>query len=350
MIIEASALTTTADHDVIFAGVIGKKAVTTIDYQVRDNNAGPVAIGSFGLGGVDTDRDLSSAGQTNHLSRADVTLLDFTVVDLDNDGNADIGVISQSPAGFFVGVTGDGTGNGTQDQGGPTTATAVDNAGIFFGTPNDGYNIGTNLLNIKSGDLDGDGNVNDVAVLHITADGKHANLAEIKFAAGAQNFANPKATLLSDTTIGRPGGNQHFFGLYYPPAIPNPDPTSPAVFISSEQAPSFVLSDLQGANFYSESAGGLLPGFLFHVGTTINAGDGGNSTVGTGGTGGKLGSSFTTATVTDPVSGAKTQTLIGSTQLYFLRRHFPERRRRRQRFCQWRQRRQYHRRFFHLSG
>ena len=112
--IEATALSDTADHDVILVGTrdlsgdgnFGVNRIHTIDYSNRQSlevtvngnlryeAQAPRSVGSFFLGQVDRNRD------TGRVDLEDAVPLDFTIVDYDGDGAADVIAITGDTAGL----------------------------------------------------------------------------------------------------------------------------------------------------------------------------------------------------------------------------------------------------------
>ena len=166
--IEATALTNSATHDVIVATALAN----TIDVggltdsvqrnfvEIWDNSvpglAGPRFLGRVGFGGVDTDRRAGFVVAP----LAGAFIRDFTVLDFNRDGRADFAEVTVEPTGYLVVAQGNGVGGGTVIT---TNFNQVDNRGFFFGPG--GFGIGTNQAGIRVTDADSDGFFDEVAVL-----------------------------------------------------------------------------------------------------------------------------------------------------------------------------------------
>ena len=184
-LIEATALADSATHDVIVAAVPGRRSLQEVDGSVQSIN-GPTTV-FFALGMVDTNRLL--AGVTNNITLQGASVKDFTILDFNNDHNADFAAITLAPSGFLVAMVGDGFGsttvttfdpNGTNNTTAPLVINTNQNLGFYFGPPGQalsGLNVGTTQVAIRSGDLyghrdvngsftgTGDGVFDDIAVL-----------------------------------------------------------------------------------------------------------------------------------------------------------------------------------------
>ena len=115
--IEATALSTAATHDVILGttlvsnanvgGIGGSSQRNFLD--LWDNSApsvlGPTLVNLIVFGVVDTDRRLGFTAFSGAFIR------DFTILDFDNDGRADYAEVTETPAGFLVVARGDGAGD-----------------------------------------------------------------------------------------------------------------------------------------------------------------------------------------------------------------------------------------------
>ncbi len=329
IVIEATALSdgsngsTPSTHDVVVVGVKDTTelvangfGIQSIDYSQRNSVGGlprgPVSAGQWSMGRVDIDRLLPDGGD-NHIDLQPFTLLDFTVADIDNDGVADLGAISFAPAGFLIGIKGDGIGGGTQDSGGGNN-----NSGNFFGDPGQdgpraiagaGYNIGTTtLLAIKSADVDADGQIDDLVVFHDRGD-----FALFQYQSGEQEEGNPPAAATGALLFGtivtpRPIGitDPVLIDTFFPDAN---DLSLPGYMTAS--AP----PDLRGNVLYARSALGSSILQLGEVGLKINAGDGGNSLIGKGGSGGSLGTGGKLVTTMDQITGISTTDYTGTLNL-----------------------------------
>lgn len=314
-LIEATALTNTDGHDVLFVASRDLNSDTStgsgtysssarvLDYQARQSTVAggkfvahsPIVAGFYSFGTVDTNRDVGN------ISPASAIPIDFTIVDYDEDGNADAIAITGETAGFgfMVGSQGDGTGFGSPVSG------LGDNAGDFFGIP--GYGTDPHdMAQIRSIDGDGNGTVHDVVLFGTLASATQGRVmkfveggaeSSIILAAIGDNFAsiNPQGPNLAD--------------VYYPDAANLGAPVAYAAQGTSALAFFDVLALHTPAKF---AVSNNQAGYLIH------AGDGGNSIVGNGGLGGGLGigSKLTTFTTIDPITGVSTslKDLVGSVQ------------------------------------
>lgn len=298
--IEASALSTTSssfDSIIVAAKGAGNKdatkgGISVYNYAARANGVRPVLMGYFGTGVVDSNRDIGDGKQTEVVFQTST----FTVVDFDNDGNADVAAISTAPVGFLVGSKGNGFGTGVQISGGDGVAPMVENAGNFLGTP--GLGLSTDLLRIKSADFNGDGKVDELAVLY------NGGVALITMNEGLQ-----PATLLNkfeDKNIG--AADSYFFDLYYPSG----KVSEPNLVTNAPADTNSLFSILPLPLDYFDEPIGFLATPLFLSGTSIHSGDGGNSTIGNGGNAGSLGGGFSLVKGVDAITGLNVKTLQGS--------------------------------------
>ncbi len=335
LVVETTALNTaTSNHDVIIAGVKNDdayKQAVSIDYQNRDPiqpgnfPVSAVAVGFYSFGKVDTDRDLSDAGKSDKKQLEDILLQDFTIVDLANganvqDGRADLGVISSSPAGYLVGVVGNGTGSGTQNSGSPPFPNGVgqpgdnpnDNQGTYFGKK--GIDIGTNIIAIKSMDADADGQIDDLMVLQGTG-----TITRLKYQPGPQPTDPVPGNLAQTTgavellgfshTIGGATPAEYFTDIFLPVAN-NPSNPLYVVSLDASQTNALASASLTLRSNLNGRAVGTQP--LLENGLKLSAGDGGDGLVGKGGIGGLLGSGSKTTAIIDPITGLSATDLAGS--------------------------------------
>ena len=292
VILEASALSAESTGDVVFASAVGSKSVSTYSYEAGSDIA---VAGTFALGKVDTNRTPAN-GENPNTTAEDVTLLRFTVVDLDSDGNADLGVLASTPQAFFVGVAGDGTGNGTQVSG-----DGADQSGNAFLTNPFGDLEGpTPYPLIKSADLDGDGTQDEL--FFFRPGGPEVILTSVEFAPGPQG-----ATIITSSPGTANAGGEPFAADFY------------YYQTADISQPFFAYTDPTGEEvLYIDEAGtGLFVNFAqtYIVGLELSAGDGGNALIGKGGIGGSLGGGAKLVTTVDPVSGLATTDLLGTVTL-----------------------------------
>jgi hypothetical protein len=293
-IIEATALSTGATHDVVIVGKKGTNdegfGISTFDYSVRDGRIPPPPrlAGSYKLGEVDTNREVGG----DKISKQLVSLKDFTVLDFGENGTADIGVLSQVPEAVLVGIEGNGTGSGTQVSG-----NGGDQSGNFF----DDLKLGKRIYAIKSGDFNADGNLDDLVVLReINPNLRFAGVTTLQFNEGPQ-----AATIISDVVSFTENGSdpRFVFDVYYPNAQ--------ALF-----SPGVAATDLNGADRITgiETVFGLptLSNVTSVVGLRIKTGDGGSALIGRGGAAGSLGGGSELVEVIDPVTGETSSDLVGT--------------------------------------
>jgi hypothetical protein len=281
----------------------------TIDYSVRTDPFGgpvpPMVIGNWTLGQLDTNRQLDNPATPNienvALTIPSYNTLNFTVADFDDDGLADVAVLSLQPQNFVMVIVGDGTGNGTPDSVNPVNG---DNNGLVVAANNE------QALNITSGDYDGDGFANDFAVIahdnpapgepvrlfhYLGGPGDGTNGASGAGAGATSSEVNtadvsiPFSTYIlftDDITTATVGtGQQAGTSISFGPPITSPNLLFPVLVADiGYQADSF----------------------------TFQAGGGGDSLTGKGGNGGFLGSALSVMDVVDPITGAVTQTLLGA--------------------------------------
>ncbi len=308
--IEATALTTTSDHDVLLVasrdlggdGGSYFNVAFTVDYQTRASTfAGgkyvatpPVNTGFFSLGVVDTDRGPG-------ISLEGAFPLDFTILDYNSDGAADVIAITGDTAGFgfYVGSLGDGLGNGID-----VSDDVAQNAGNYLGD-NFRPNVGASIVSV---DADGDGVVNQIAIFGNIFT---YSAVTIQFVEGAATPSIYLDEINSLPNIPDPN-SPHLSDVWYPDLN---DIAKPVIF-SGYNNSNIGFNDLISARFGGRGAS------LSNVqlGYSVLAGDGGNSIVGTGGLGGGLGigSKLTTFTTVDPLTmvASSSQDLVGSLQFF----------------------------------
>jgi hypothetical protein len=280
--------------EVIFfglAGVDGTGGGALMLLQFNTDKFDNFTITPVPLGQVDTNRAI---GGTN-IADVDVVLQDFTIQDINNDGNADIVALSKTPLEFLVTLGGDGTGLFTIESG-----AAGDQAGLY---------IGANAAN-KLAAIDGHsvGRFNDVAALTFTANGSEVDEYSL---VAAGTFATevtlaPFGTVNVDNNLGNQGIAA--FDAFYEHAesSTNPHPTTGFGVLTPN-------STLDGDS-YVEIFASAATGFPFQTfetdnGFRIYSGAGGNATIGTGGDAGVLGAGNLTADATVGTVGSISITL-----------------------------------------
>lgn len=274
-----------------------------------------------------------------HIDMQDMQVGDFTVVDYNNDGKADLGVIAPNGAaagGIMIGIKGDGVGGGTPDSTtpapnslpAPTPPSGLpanpplppepvgQNAGNFFG--GNGFGLSPTLFAIRSGDVDADGQLDDMIVFHDLTPGPNG-VAFLVFQPGAQP-EKPSGNPLTQTTgallntdiitfTDIASMDEVLFDLHFN-SVAN---LSAPAYVAANQtgsAPPLPIRTLDiegpflGSTFSSQPLG--------EVGLKLTAGDGGDGLVGRGGNGGFLGSGAKLITTIDPLTGLSTSTYKGS--------------------------------------
>ncbi len=102
-------------------------------FFVLDLNFGEVTTTRVRLGKVDTNRQLNTLVPPDQEALQEATLQDFAVVDVNQDGNADVIAVTKEPLGYLVTFQGDGEGGFTTNSRRPVGAfnpTGDDNSGI----------------------------------------------------------------------------------------------------------------------------------------------------------------------------------------------------------------------------
>ncbi|MEO8352212.1 MAG: FG-GAP repeat protein, partial [Chthoniobacteraceae bacterium] len=285
-VIQASALSTGALNDVIVGRSVGKgNNVFVIDNSVP-SDIGPTVTPSA-LPQVDTSRG-------NGVNLQDVSMRDLVISDTNNDGNADLTVISESPNNYLVAKLGDGIGFPTAlvGGGGDDTGALLDD---FIDPDSDSVIIrATGTPGIPATDTTpATPPVFDQVVIMFS----NNNSGTIQFA-------------IADAAGGGNGNGQLTAG--------------PTVNIGGSAMDTFFPGGLEApfGNFAIESLGVALPrltvvddGFgslLADHTVNIFAGNGGSALVGRGGNAGSIGSDLQRVDTVDPVTGAVTTDLIGS--------------------------------------
>jgi hypothetical protein len=313
-----STLNNVATYDVIVgttvAGInaVGNSSNTTItngllimDFSF-DSPYGP-SIGGVSFDRVDTDRRLGFT------SFSGAFLRDFTIVDFNQDGNADFVGITENPEGFVVGIQGDGVGSGVSVM---RNATTDDNSGLFLGAAGLG---GVEARAIRATEALGDafdvtdpGKPDDVAIINYTArnlgTASRYTVTEISI----RDFVNLPITPVVNPGFdfsvslafgtGTPSGADSSIVAFdtFVPVIASPD------FVNYAAAnPTLTPTDfigLESLGDYGYATTSLAERFI-----DIQAGDGGNGAIGRGGTGGTIG-----GRVSELNLGAGSATLFGA--------------------------------------
>ena len=363
--IEATALTSApsafssvgnvATYDVVVGTVVEggiTNSVTILDFSF-DSPYGPT-VSSVTFGSVDTNRELTKQASAGAFIR------DFTVVDFNQDGNADFVAVTEQPSGFLVAAQGDGLGNGIVVTKNPFTS---DNAGFFLGPQ--GYGIGTEQVSLRPTELLGYGTLFPIPGLpappgqppnprldyvvdafDTTDPGKMDDVAVLNYSTRrlspgpASNYTITEFSIW-DFTLASAGrlvvdnpGVDFSFDLANGTGTPSgADSTVVAfdTFVPVTAAPDGI-ADLSSINYATanptkaattrhvlESWGYHRPSFGQNLTFTplaehfidITAGDGGNGVIGRGGAGGFLGGGLTQLNLVNP-QGIPSPTLFGA--------------------------------------
>jgi len=271
---------------------IQERGVKVIDYgdQTPGSSPGAQWIATFEMGYVDSNR---LPGALNIAQ----TLMDMggaTVYDFNNDGIADLGIFS--PTGYVV--TSQGNNNGTPLLGnqisGGGGGTVLDQAGHFTGDyfgPQD-----TTIQAIKSGNTDADGRFDDLVL--ITQNGE--TVLQLNFLTGPGSTSP-----FQKFSTGTRGDQIPAFDLFY----------------NSSKTPSGGITALTSLNQDNTDHNALILTKFGSTATkyeivqrtlTLFAGDGGNSSIASGGRGGLLGSGGKLTRTTDLLTGEVTTDFVGS--------------------------------------
>ena len=309
-IIEATALSTSASHDVIVSVPIQNnysiggitESETSNFLEVWDNSApsiaGPRRLNSIAIGTVDTNRDVGG-DRINLSQQPDTTIRDFTVLDFDNDGRTDFAAITEQPTGYLVAARGNGNGGALVVT---KSFSTDDNRGYFFGAK--GLNIGTQQRGIRVSDADRDGRFDEIAILDYGA-GNAFRIYEM------QIETPPR----SNPTIGNPGvlfidNLLSFFRRGQDPEIVAWDlwfPQTNGTY--GDYSVGLPSSSVLGGGYIEDAVLGFFTPLAEHY-FTFQAGNGGDALIGRGGDGGSLGSILTSGTAL--VAGTLTNTLSGA--------------------------------------
>lgn len=306
VILDVTALSTGATHDTLIVGVQENKdfySLDSVDFFDREPlfpgviGAPDTLVGSWVLGQVDTNRDRFESAQRPNRNPTGIGLLDFAVLDLNQDGNADIIALSQQPGQFVVGIVGDGFGSGVQDSG-----RGSDQAGLYLGDNVDARGI-------KPADSDLDGIIDDFVVLEDLPGGFIVELYNwgpgpvIPGVSGPDFMGSPLGVI--DEHIADYRTEQTvdgvFWDVYYP--IAN-DQSSFEVGVNPTDSDVIWISGLGRNPRLAEPS------------LSIFAGDGGDSFAGKAGNGGFIGGKGSIETIIDPLLNTTTD-YIGAVQIVF---------------------------------
>jgi hypothetical protein len=291
-VIEATSLTASgASFDVVIAGVSSENASQNFVDIYNFSGVAPL-LSPVIFGDVDTNREIGP----DRISPSRAFFLDFTVLDFDGDGNADVVGLIKEPPNFLVAVQG----NGTTIQ---TIASKVgDNAGILLASP--GLDLGSQFVALKSGNFDGNPATDEVALLNYTS---------------PPDFAWVVDTLAIQITTSPADEGASIVGGF-------------SSLVDAEKVASIVAFDIFASGPSVHGVGVGLPitdlfaneialptssVFDVTVEYTINiiAGDGGNALVGRGGRGGSLGGALNQGGILP--DGTRTDDVIGDLSVFF---------------------------------
>lgn len=341
--IASSSLDESASYDIVVGGVIEgsanvggriSSATTRIVYAYdfsAERTTGPI-VGEWDFGTVDTNRKIGDKTLEQFKVR------DFTLVDFDEDGLMDLVGISESPAGYAVGIRGNGSLASAQ------IVTGVgDQAGILFTEITQFKNaIGTSLMAIRSTEQGGDPNVREsLSVLMYSAryDITSPGYVIVEFGLSAKGLTH-SAALAGEGVIYTPSGAEENIVAFdtFVPKSPyrvtavNPfDPNTQyeRMYDLSAGEPTTVnyATGLPGSQengrHVIESFGDTTGNkqFLLHADlaerfVTIEGGDGGDGTIGRGGAGGFIGGGkLKELDVVDDLTGVVDTGLYGSVDI-----------------------------------
>lgn len=236
------------------------------------------------LGSVDTNRDIG----VDKISPTPANGRDFAVIDLDDNGQADIVALTSNPGGYLITFQGNGAGGFAVASG------SGDNAGIRIGgttlAPNRGLNMTEgSLYGITAISTQATGNSNRVAILDYDTDlantaGVHVTVVSLPTFASATRVT---ASVTPDPFIISGDQTVREFDVYRPVEANLAGQTVGLILPSkSDSRYDFVET------FQLNGVGGDFTGLEDNTWYFL-AGDGGDSIRGAGGAGGVFGKSLT---------------------------------------------------------
>jgi hypothetical protein len=285
----ATALNTTSAYDVVTTlltdGTLTLNGITGISYagspgpsptdhlsvyDFHQKQFGPVQLSDILFDKVDTNRNLAQ------VTPVQASLRDFAIIDFNGDQKADFFAVTDTPAGFIVGVQGDGVGNGGVpaliNPGSPADNSGYSTQPLAEGTP----------LSIRGSIPNAQGSMSGVAVLFSS----FPDIVTFDF--------TPYVPV--GTVVVNPGVNKTFVS-----------PGGPSGGQSLQAFDTFIVSDADRSFYdYAFAAGGIVTSFgdsssgssggnegfqgpLSEQFVIITAGDGGVGQIGRGGNGGIIG-------------------------------------------------------------
>lgn len=282
--------------------------VTLINYT----GGGGLGGGGVQLGTVDDNRAYPQGTTTNITNPPPkVTPRDFVVLDVNDDGDADLVVLSVQPTGFLVTFQGNGTPGSFLGATTKTSNRELDgqNDGIYIGDGTVGpYDVGNlergSLIGLMAANTDGDplGSANDIVVMEHNTKGQGIKITEFSFGVdpGLPPPANPNyiAPILGQSFQTADVA----LGLTFPPLIGDNSIRAFDTYVPVAAAPANVtytylqaFRDDPDFDFVETFRVGGVGGFIDSLEDNtffFTAGHGGDSSNGPGGAGGKLGNAL----------------------------------------------------------
>lgn len=316
--------TTADDVDFIYVagnddGVGGKINVYDPRSTASKGTAGSV-VQSIYIGSVDTNRDLQQGTSQNVTESIKTTLRDFTVLDINGDGRADVAVLTEVPVGFIIGLVQNPAGQlqiSTNVKPAPTEPDNQ-NSGIFLGDK--GFEVGASAFGIRAYDQDRDGRYDDVLVLNYSSTTVTQDLHVISFSGGVstplpynQN-AKLHATYSSIHEEGRDNSITAFDAVAINTGASGGLRSHMLAAINPTKVPDIGAAAIE----FWPAGPGILPSLdmdLTDNGVAIQTGSGGDALAGKGGTGGVLGGALVTKRTTDPLTGIVSTDLVGAVSI-----------------------------------
>jgi len=268
----------------------------------------PALLGSYRLGGVDTNRALLQGTSANITIENATRVLDFAILDFGSaaaaplpvpnvpggpDGVADLAILLQAPQGFVVTVLGN---TATRGSGILTAASnpnaGSQNSGIFFGDLANGaggFNVGTVLQQIRATDSDRDGVMDEIAVLNYSSDTRAYTIHEVSL-----TNTTPAAALNNGLGVLDASYTSAFNGVAVVPRDPSVIAFDSYRNESGGDSWSYLAaSPNKDATFgrHLIEINGSITGSFTQIdnGIAVSTGVGGSALIGKGGTGGIIG-------------------------------------------------------------